>query len=100
MAHGLYQQVVGRSKPRVIDDGDKISPAEDALIKQQISDWLRSPVTGNLIRSFAQEVDELEAEARNLALSYHTHGNHVLIISKLVKADTLRKVIERHGTGQ
>jgi len=99
MAHGLYQSITGRTKPRIIEEGNR-SPAEDALIKQQRLEWTQSQVTQNVMSTLANEVDELETDARQLAVSYHTHNNHQQIISKLIKADTLRKVIEKHASGK
>lgn len=73
------------------------SPAEDATRMQLKSNWLESTVTQELIKALTEEVTNLETMARQMAVGYPSNQNHLAIIQYLVKADTIRKIIEKYA---
>ncbi len=70
----------------------------EASARTQIRlDWLQSTITQELFSTIGKQVEDYLAQAELLAISYPSHQNHQQIIHALVKANTLRKVIESYG---
>lgn len=93
----IYDLATGKlSKP--VEDPNK--PLEAAARTQIKFDWLQSTVTQEMFSSISKEIEDCLAQAEALAVSYPTHQNHQQIIQTLVKANSLRKVIEVYATSK
>lgn len=75
-------------------------PERDASRIELMHSWLSSTVTQELFEQLSSKADELEKQARELACTYHQHQNHQHIISCLIKATELRKVITDYGSAK
>lgn len=74
-----------------------VSPTEQKMAMQAQSNWIRSHQTAKVFEAIGKEIEELEAQARNFAVTYHEHNNHQQIIQRLIRADELRKIIKTYG---
>lgn len=59
-----------------------------------IQQWKQHPLTKEFFSKINNDIAELDNEARELAFNYHQTNNHDAIIQRLLRASTLRKVIE------
>jgi len=73
------------------------SPAADALTIQTKIDWLASPVTQDLFKSLTTEYSELIANAIAGAVAYPVHGNHQQIVQWLVRANTIKTILDTNA---
>ena len=93
--HGAYTDSTLRNVP---DEERESQPDTEVTLSIQAKiNWLGDSVTQLMISSIRKEIDELELQARQLAVSYPQHNNHQQIVQSLVKADTLRKVLDKYG---
>ena len=87
----LYEQVVHGSVETVVRPEQ-----ENALLAQERIAWITSAGTRVLVKSLTDEIKQLELEARNLAVTYATHKEHLRIIQLLQQANALSKLIDQH----
>ena len=80
---------------------DEKAPAvdtpEQAMHKQLILNWRNDAITRIKVAELEKQITELLEEATQLAVSYPQTNNHQQIVQKLVKADTLRKVVDSYA---
>lgn len=87
-----------------IATGKAVAPEQqpedkDLAIKTQVRlNWLQSTPTQEMFSSIGKEIEDCLAQAETLAVTYSTHQNHQQIIQILVKANTLRKVLESYAS--
>ena len=93
----IYSDTIGRKPKEELGEPIK-SPAEDASSFQARMQWLESTITQDVFKNIKDEIVFLEAQARTLACTYPTHQNHQQIIHALVRAEELRKVIDKYAS--
>lgn len=70
---------------------------EDAARRQAKHQWLASQITQENIQQLAIEANSLIDMALKLSEGYHAHQNHYQIISNLIRANELRKIIQQQN---
>lgn len=86
----------GLFTPDIKTIAPEVSPAEDAARFQAKQSWLESTTTQDLVKRLTEEMNNLNAEATDLALSYPQHQNHFQIIHRLVKAAEIRNILNTY----
>lgn len=71
--------------------------AREQLHLQTKIDWLKNIRTQEIFDMLNAQILELENDARQLAVSFHSHNNYQQIIKKLIEASTLRDFINTYG---
>ena len=74
------------------------SPESDeniAAVAEQMN-WLASSPTQRMVAAIVKDVNQLLADAADLAMINHQQENSKLIVQKLVEAKTLQKVLSRY----
>jgi hypothetical protein len=94
--HKIYSDAIGRVISKEKQE-EPFSPAEDATSKQIKINWLQSTTTNQMFSSIGREIEVLIEQAITDACSFHNHGNSQRIIDALIRADQLRKVINKYG---
>jgi hypothetical protein len=90
----IYQQASGKSDVASAKELIKLEAAkqvEELDKKLAINNWKEHPITKEIFASLLDEANQLDNEARELALIYQEEHKHT-IINKLVRSATLRKV--------
>src|SRR6266850_1544897 len=97
----LYSQAVGRVSPDGIPEDENLPELnqseqinEDAARKQAKYQWLSSTITQEYLKQVHTEYESLVDLAIKNAASYHNHQNHYQIISILIRANELKKIIQ------
>lgn len=94
--HSAYTDSTLRNVP---DETRESQPDTEVTLSRQLKlNWIKDPVTQQMLSSIQKEIDEMNVLATQLACSYPTHNNHQQVIQTLVKADTLRKVIDTYAS--
>lgn len=70
---------------------------EDAARRQAKHQWLSSQITQEHLQQLSMEANSLIDMAIDLAKGYHAHQNHYQIISNLIRANELRKIIQQQN---
>ena len=78
------------------EEKEKLSAEQHKAIEQQSKEqWLKHPVTINLLKIIAEQQTQLLEQAVQLAVTYHQHNNHQQIIKCLIEADALTKYLTK-----
>lgn len=97
----IYKNAIGASEisPDGIIPDNEISKdlSEDAARRQAKHQWLSSQTTQEHIQQLAIEANSLIDMALKLSEGYHAHQNHYQIISNLIRANELRKIIQQQN---
>lgn len=75
----------------------EISPEQSSQFAAEKFNWMESPVTGELLKSLTQQVNEAEENARKLAYTFGAHQDIFQIVRLLNKSTELRKIIDKYG---
>jgi hypothetical protein len=70
---------------------------EDAARRQAKHQWLASQITQEHLQQLSIEANSLIDMAIKLSEGYHAHQNHYQIISNLLRANELRKIIQQQN---
>lgn len=78
---------------------DNSKESEDSKQQSQANEtfklnWLGQPQTKDFFEKVEDDINNLLHEAVNLAVQYPQTNNHDGIVNRLVRVDTLRKVLE------
>lgn len=91
------QDLVEKKDESIPDDGTRPEPSPQTNIQFKI-DWIHSTETQRMVKSLIFDSNRLVDEAIVLAQINHQQDNAKLIIHKLLKAQALRKVVEKYAT--
>jgi len=100
----VYGKSIGRniSPDGIVETEEQPKNAEeineDAARRQLVHQWLSSTVTQEHLQSLHKESESLIDHAISLAAGFHNHQNHYQIISNLIRANELRKIIKSQKT--
>lgn len=79
------------------DNEIKKDITEDAARRQAKHQWLASQITQEHLQQLSIEANSLIDMAIKLSEGYHAHQNHYQIISNLLRANELRKIIQQQN---
>lgn len=87
-----YSKSIGRGQAE-----DEPPQQEDAVAVQVKVDWMQASMTKRMMRELIEQSDALVGDATAAALVNHQTPNEKLIVSKLIQADVLRKVVDKYA---
>jgi hypothetical protein len=100
----IYKEATGGNDitpDGVVGDIDKSEGikdiTEDAARRQAKHQWLSSQITQEHLQQLSIDVNSLIDMAIKLSEGYHAHQNHYQIISNLIRANELRKIIQQQN---
>lgn len=105
MAFGsAYSEITGRQErhekreernPSVTQSST--SPSEQASSVQSKVNWLKDPVTVEMMKDLHNNIKDLRDKATHLAVTYFKHQNHIAIVQLLVETATLEEIVNTYG---
>ena len=93
----LYHDIIYRNREQPEKQPSPSSPADIALSAQQRVDWITNPRTQQIFQELYMQIATLENEARSIACGFETTPNTHGLVSRLVRASELRKLLENYG---
>lgn len=98
MSLATYNKIVNASRPKEESTESAVSPTQERIFFQVKADWIRNPRTQEVFQHMSKQVDDLEQQARDLALTFQQHQNPHGIIQRLIRAAELRNTIKTYGS--
>lgn len=101
----IYAEATGKREPKSsLPPTPKEEPVNQADVEaskqlhlQTKLDWIQSVRTQEIFNELKQQIASLEDDARKLAVNYHNHQNHLLIIKNLTESEQLRQFLIKYG---